>query len=67
MAFKVERDSGKKPQNILSRVERDTTKVQRKDGLQFGTQLDKHFAESQDDELKNKAKQKAFISAYRYF
>lgn len=55
MALKVDGSSGRKPQSIGMRSDRDLGKVQSKNGAQFSSQLDKHFSENQDEELKKKA------------
>jgi uncharacterized protein YaaR (DUF327 family) len=55
MALKVDGGSGRKPQSIGFKMERDTGKVQSKSGPQFSTHLDKRFSENQDEELKKKA------------
>jgi uncharacterized protein YaaR (DUF327 family) len=57
MALKVDGNSERKPQNITGRVDRDVNRVHGKEGLQFSTQLDKHFSEGQDEELRKKAKE----------
>ena len=55
MAFKIDGSSGRKPQSIGMRVERDSGKVMSKSGAQFSSHLDKHFSDNQDEELKKKA------------
>ena len=57
MALKIDGSSGRKPQSIGNRIERDSSKVQGKSGTQFGTQLDRHFSQNQDEELKKKAQE----------
>ncbi len=57
MALKIDGSSGRKPQSIGNRIERDSSKVQGKNGTQFGTQLDRHFSQNQDEELKKKAQE----------
>lgn len=57
MALKVDGNSGRKPQNMISRIDRDQNKVQGKEGTQFSTHMDKHFSGGQDEELKKKAKE----------
>ncbi len=55
MALKVDGSSGRKPQSIGLRMDRDSGKVQSKNGSQFSSQLGKHFSDNQDEELKRKA------------
>ena len=57
MALKVDGSSGRKPQSIGTWGEKDLGKIQHKSGAQFSSHLDKQFAQSQDDELKKKAKE----------
>ena len=57
MALKIDGGSGRKPQSIGTRIERDLSKVQNKNGAQFGSQLDRQFSQNQDEELQKKAQQ----------
>ncbi len=57
MALKIDGSSGRKPQSIGTRIERDLSKVQNKNGAQFSSQLDRQFSQNQDEELQKKAQQ----------
>lgn len=55
MALKIDGGSGRKPQNLTERVDRDIKKVNDTNGAQFSSHMDRQFSESQDEELKKKA------------
>ncbi|HBR02252.1 MAG TPA: DUF327 domain-containing protein [Ruminiclostridium sp.] len=57
MALKVDGNSGRKPPRISSRTEQDTGRVKGKSSPQFSTQLDRHFSENQEEELKKMAQE----------
>ncbi|MCX7774422.1 MAG: YaaR family protein [Clostridia bacterium] len=44
-----------KPQTISSKIDRDAGKVSDKSGAQFGSHLDRHFSQNQEEELQKKA------------
>lgn len=55
MALKIDGSSGRKPQNLTGRIERDIKKVNDMNEAQFSSHMDRQFSESQDEELKKKA------------
>ncbi len=55
MALKIDGSSGRKPQNLTGRIDRDVKKVNDMNGAQFSSHMDRQFSESQDEELKKKA------------
>ena len=55
MALKIDGGSGRKPQNLTGRIDRDVKKVNDMNGAQFSSHMDRQFSESQDEELKKKA------------
>lgn len=55
MALKIDGSSGRKPQSLGSRIDRDSNKVIDKSGAQFSSTLDRHFSQNQDEELQKKA------------
>ncbi|NLO98934.1 MAG: YaaR family protein [Clostridiaceae bacterium] len=55
MALKIDGSSGRKPQNLTGRIERDIKKVNDMNGAQFSSHMERQFSESQDEELKKKA------------
>lgn len=55
MALKIDGSSGRKPQSLSGRVDRDIKKVNDKNGVQFSSHMDRQFSENQDEELKRKA------------
>lgn len=55
MGLKINSSSGRKPQNITGRVEKDVRKVNEKNGPQFSTHMEKNYSDSQEEELRKKA------------
>ncbi len=55
MALKIDGSSGRKPQSLSGRIDRDTKKVNNMNGTQFSSHMDRQFSENQDEELRKKA------------
>lgn len=55
MALKIDGSSGRKPQNLTGRIERDIKKVNDMNGAQFSSHMERQFSESQDEELKKES------------
>lgn len=56
MALKIEGNPDRrKPQSVPGRVESNVKRVADKNGPQFSSQLDRHFSQGQDEELRKKA------------
>ncbi len=57
MALKIDGSSGRKPQSLSGRIERDIKKVNNMNGTQFSSHMDRQFSENQDEELRKKAQE----------
>jgi uncharacterized protein YaaR (DUF327 family) len=57
MALKIDGSSGRKPQNLTGRIDRDVKKVNDMNGAQFSSHMDRQFSENQDEELRKKAQE----------
>ncbi|MGI6621731.1 MAG: YaaR family protein [Clostridiaceae bacterium] len=55
MSLKINGSSGRKPQNVSRRMDSNVKKVTDKNELQFGSHMERHFSQNQDEELKKKA------------
>ena len=52
MAFKIDGSSSKKPDRLTTNISRDAGRVNKKNGMQFSSQLGRHMSQNQEEELK---------------
>ena len=57
MALKIDGNSGRKPQSLSGRIDRDIKKVNSMNGTQFSSHMDRQFSENQEEELRKKAQE----------
>ncbi|NLM73384.1 MAG: YaaR family protein [Clostridiaceae bacterium] len=55
MAFKIDGSSSKKPDRLTTNISRDAGRVNKKNGMQFSSQLGRHMSQNQEEELKKMA------------